>query len=297
MPLIEGKTKIIREGATPGEVIVETKDQLTGGDAAKLETIEGISVFKTTQTCNVFQLLERRGIPTSFISRRSERSFVCHRCEMLPLELVVRRYAWGSFLKREPTIQSTRENPHRFDELRLELYHKHAVVMPPLAAAPMQMDEGAARAEYLHDGVWQDGVFTDPLLRIEDDRWMLYPAKAVSGEAESLMETPALLEPAALSSLKEDIMTPTFRVIEDAWTAIETNDGPVALVDLKIEVGYRETDGKLVVADVIDNDSWRIWPGADPSKQLDKQAFREDHPLSQVAENYEIVAALTHQFS
>ena len=59
MPLTEGKTKIIREGAVPGEVIVETKDQLTGGDAAKRETIAGIAVFKTTQTCNVFRLLER----------------------------------------------------------------------------------------------------------------------------------------------------------------------------------------------------------------------------------------------
>ena len=40
----------------------------------------------------------------------------------------------------------------------------------------------------------------------------------------------------------------------------------------------------------------RLKPGADPSKQLDKQVFREGHPLAEVAENYELVAALTDRF-
>ena len=91
-------------------------------------------------------------------------------------------------------------------------------------------------------------------------------------------------------------MAPTFAALERAWGRIETANGPVALVDLKMEVGRRASDGKLVVADVIDNDSWRIWPGADPSKQLDKQVFREGHPLAEVRENYELVAALTDRF-
>jgi len=296
MVLTEGKTKIIREGEAPGEVILETKDELTGGDAAKRETIQGIAVFKTLQTLNVFRLLERHGIATSFIRALDETSFVCHHCAMLPLELVIRRYAWGSFLKREPLIESTRENPYRFEELRLEMYHKHAVVMPPLVARPEQLDEGEARRRHLRDGVWAEGVYTDPLIRVEDGRWALYSAKAPLAGAELLMETAPLLNESELESLQDDIMRPTFRTIEDAWGAIETNDGPVALVDMKIEVGYRQSDGALVVADVIDNDAWRIWPGADPAKQLDKQCFREDHPLSEVAENYELVAALTENF-
>ena len=127
--MIEGKTKTIRPGATPGEVILETKDDLTGGDAAKLETIEGIAVHKTTQTRNVFRLLESRGIATAFIRPHDERSIVCHQCRMLPLELVIRRYAWGSFLKREPELVSTHESPHRFDELLCGLRAQHLVSM------------------------------------------------------------------------------------------------------------------------------------------------------------------------
>ena len=67
-----------------------------------------------------------------------------------------------------------------------------------------------------------------------------------------LMETEALLEPGELETLRSEIMAPTFRALEDAWSAIETVGGPVALVDMKIEVGYREADGRLVVADVIE---------------------------------------------
>ena len=111
MILTEGKTKVIRQAETPGRVTLETKDELTGGDAAKRETIEGIAVHKTTQTTNVFRFLESRGIPTAFIERHDDRTLLCHGCRMLPLELVIRRYAWGSFLKREPDLVSTHEAP------------------------------------------------------------------------------------------------------------------------------------------------------------------------------------------
>ncbi|MEE2777217.1 MAG: phosphoribosylaminoimidazolesuccinocarboxamide synthase [Acidobacteriota bacterium] len=293
--LTEGKTKTIRTGDVAGEVILETKDELTGGDAAKRETIEGIAAHKTTQTCNVFGLLEANGIPTSFLRRNDATSFVCRGCEMLPLELVIRRYAWGSMLKREPDLVSTREAPYRFPDLLCELYHKHSAVTPPLVDEPLQMDEGAAREHYLRDGVWAEGVYTDPLIRVEDGTWRLYSAKAPAATAQPLMETAAILSPDELENVRTQIMRRTFETLEEAWASIDTADGPVSLVDMKIEIG-RTRDGDLVVADVIDNDSWRIWPGGDPTKQLDKQCFREDHPLSEVAGNYELVAALTEQF-
>lgn len=43
MVLVEGKTKRIITGPENGQVILETKDELTGGDAAKRATIEGIA--------------------------------------------------------------------------------------------------------------------------------------------------------------------------------------------------------------------------------------------------------------
>ncbi len=49
---------------------------------------------------------------------------------------------------------------------------------------------------------------------------------------------------------------------------------------------------------MIDNDSWRIWVGGDPKKQLDKQVYRDskEPDLEQIKKNYALVADLTDRF-
>ena len=70
----------------------------------------------------------------------------------------------------------------------------------------------------------------------------------------------------------------------------------VELIDMKIEIGIEEKNKELVIADVIDNDSWRIWPNGDPKQQLDKQSFRDGEALTEVQKKYRTVTRYTEKF-
>ena len=295
--LVEGKTKLITEGDKPFTVNMIAKDFLTGGDAAKKEELTDIGIQKTKQASNVFKMLENNNVPTSFIEQTAPNTMLHLQCDMLPLEFVVRRYAFGSYLKRNPEPLDAGYGPdavRRFKNPVWEIFHKHSVVMPPLVNEPTQMDENEAREKYLVDGKWAEGVYTDPYIKI-GDQWELYSAKhPIKGEA--LMTTGIILNEQEIDSAINEIVLPAFNAIENSWKKITTIDGPVHLVDLKFELGFSSETNLLVLSDVVDNDSWRIWPGGNSKKQLDKQSFRDGEDLSNVANKYQLVTELTSKF-
>ena len=78
-----------------------------------------------------------------------------------------------------------------------------------------------------------------------------------------------------------------FLILEYAWTFDKAD-----LADFKVEFGI-DSEGNLLIADVIDNDSWRL---LFDGKNLDKQVYRDGGALETVLKNYELVARLTELY-
>ena len=278
--LIEGKTKRIESLDDQSLVRIRTKDSLTANDAA-IQADLPVAEDKTTQTCCVFHLLKKNNIPVAYQTRNNETSFVAKKCRMVPIECVIRRRPFGSYLKREPNKSSA----EIFNPPLTEFFHKNAVV------GNEQISEDKARELYLREGKWTETVYTDPLIEPHNNTWLLYPPKEPRHQMQPLMDILPVVDNETLDYIRNNLMIPCFETIEKAWKKFN-----VDLIDMKIEVGYQTEDEKLVIADVIDNDSWRIWPNGDPKQQLDKQSFRDGEALTEVQEKYRTVTQYTEKF-
>ncbi len=240
--LAEGKTKAVYAHASdPTLALIVHKDDITAGDGARRNTLPGKGALSGRTTANVFRLLAAADIPTHFVSATADDRMVVRRCRMIPIEVVMRRIATGSYLKRNSVAEGT-----RFDPPVVEFFFK-------------------------------DDANHDPLV---DAEWISTAGLADKAETELLASTGRSV----------------FETLERAWAVQD-----VQLVDLKIEFG-RQADGSLVVADVIDNDSWRLWPGGRKEEMLDKQIYRDitevtDDALRRVLAKYRQVAAMTDDFA
>jgi phosphoribosylaminoimidazole-succinocarboxamide synthase len=108
---------------------------------------------------------------------------------------------------------------------------------------------------------------------------------------QPLMDIQPEVDSVTLEYIRNSLMIPCFEILEKAWKKFN-----VDLIDMKIEIGIEEKNNELVIADVIDNDSWRIWPNGDPKQQLDKQSFRDGEALTEVQEKYRTVTRYTEKF-
>lgn len=267
--LAEGKTKIIFEKKDdPTRVILRAKDDITAGDGAKHDVIPDKGKIATQTTCNVFRLLKDCGIPVAFDEQGGADWFVAPSCRMLPYEVVTRREAHGSFLKRAPHLRKG----HLFTRLVVEFFLKTEgrrwKEHPLICDDPyMQWDREAGEIRLFHPA--QPFATQQPFLVLKETE---------------VFSTP---DESARFAAMEAMARRTFLVLEKAWQLQGRK-----LVDMKVEFGL-DTKGDLLLADVIDNDSWRV---IEDGAYIDKQIYRDGGGLSEVERSYRHVERITSRF-
>eukprot|EP01133_Synstelium_polycarpum_P004973 gene4973-5784_t len=216
-----GKTKsIYKLNKDDQYVIVVSNSSITAGDGAKKDELPNKGNYSTSTTCNVFRVLQLAGIATHYVRQEQPNSFIAKRCSMIPLEVIVRRLATGSYLKR---------NTH--------------------------ITEGTKFTPCLIEFTFKDDVQHDPLVTEQEILEMDLKCGGVQITSKILANI-------------RHVANLAFEALERAWASID-----VVLVDFKVEFGVT-TQGELILADVVDNDSWRIWPRGDKNLMKDKQVYR-----------------------
>ena len=121
--LYEGKAKKVFATENPDYVIVSYKDDATAFNGLKKGTITGKGVINNRMTNYMFGLLEKAGVPTHLVEELNDRETLVKKVEIVPLEVIVRNVAAGSFSKKlgieegTPLKQPTLEFSYKNDDL------------------------------------------------------------------------------------------------------------------------------------------------------------------------------------
>lgn len=105
--LYEGKAKKVFATEERDELIVSYKDSATAFNGEKKGTIEGKGEINNKMSNYLFRLLEKEGIPTHYIKELNSRETLVKKVEIVPLEVIIRNVAAGSFSKKLGIVEGT----------------------------------------------------------------------------------------------------------------------------------------------------------------------------------------------
>ncbi len=125
----EGKTKIIYENPRdPKTAYMVFKDDITAGDGVKHDIIKGKALVDWKTNRDIFELLNRKGARTHYISSPKEKVVLVKKLDRkINLEVVSRRIAAGSILKWGKIAEGT-----RFDPVITQFHYKDDPLHDPM---------------------------------------------------------------------------------------------------------------------------------------------------------------------
>ena len=127
--IYEGKAKTLFEGPEPGTIVQHFKDDATAFNNQKKGTITGKGVINNRISEFLMTKLGEIGVPTHFIRRLNMREQLIRQVEIIPLEVVVRNVAAGSFAKRFGVDEGT-----QLPRSIMEFFYKNDALGDPLIA-------------------------------------------------------------------------------------------------------------------------------------------------------------------
>ncbi len=93
--IYEGKAKKLYETENKDQLIQEFKDDATAFDATKRGTIVNKGVVNNKLSEKIFELLEKKGVPTHFLKRLNDRDMLVKKVEIVPIEVTMRNIVAG----------------------------------------------------------------------------------------------------------------------------------------------------------------------------------------------------------
>ena len=140
--MYEGKAKKVFKTEDDDRLIVAYKDDATAFNGLKKGTIVGKGIVNNRMSNYLCKILEEKGIPTHYVEELDERRTVVKKVEIVPLEVIIRNKAAGSFSKRLVVPEGT--------ELKcstLEFSYKNDDLGDPLINSYMALALGLATKE------------------------------------------------------------------------------------------------------------------------------------------------------
>lgn len=147
-----GEGKLIYEGKAKRvylinneELVMEFKDEVTALDGARKEHAAGKGKLAASQTAFFMNYLNESGVRTHFINWDGDRRIHVRRLRMIPVEVIVRNYAYGSFIRRMPLMKPLT----KFTTPLVEFHLKNDELHDPLILIEDIIEAGLASMEQL----------------------------------------------------------------------------------------------------------------------------------------------------